>query len=39
VLSRDYERRPSIEQIKAHAFFRGVHWDKLMRKEWTLPLN
>jgi len=40
VLSRDYERRPSIEQIKAHAFFAGVDWEKLMRKQWTaLALN
>lgn len=33
------ERRPSITEVKAHAFFEGINWNKLINKEVDPPLS
>ncbi|EAX97083.1 AGC family protein kinase [Trichomonas vaginalis G3] len=33
LLQKEPENRPDFEQIKEHAFFKGIDWDKVLRKE------
>lgn len=34
LLQKDPNDRPDIEQIKAHRFFAGLDWDRVLRKEY-----
>ena len=34
LLNKDPAQRPSVEEIKAHPFFRPLDWDKVYRKEY-----
>lgn len=34
LLNKDPAQRPSVEEIKAHPFFRPLDWDKVLRKEY-----
>lgn len=33
LLAKEPENRPDFEQIKAHPFFNGIEWDKVLKKE------
>lgn len=38
LLERDPAQRFDVYQIKAHPFFAGVDWDKLLNKEYAAPM-
>jgi len=39
LLERDPALRFGISEIKAHPFFTGVDWDKLLNKEYAAPVR
>ena len=38
LLQKEPENRPGVEQIKAHPFFNGLEWDKVLAKQYN-PKN
>lgn len=38
-MDKDPTLRPSIQQIKAHAFFEGINWEELIRKNVSPPFS
>lgn len=38
LLQRDLKQRLNVKQIKAHPFFKGMNWDKMLRKEIRPPI-
>jgi ribosomal protein S6 kinase beta len=39
LIERNVERRLSIKKLKAHAFFKGVDWDKILHHEIHPPFK
>lgn len=39
LLNRDVKKRLSLKQAKAHDFFEGLDWGKLLRREYMPPLK
>ncbi|CAG8568211.1 15635_t:CDS:10, partial [Acaulospora colombiana] len=33
LLNHEYEKRPTVEEIKAHPFFKGIDWDHIRQQE------
>jgi len=38
LLHRDIKRRLNVQQIKAHPFFKGMNWSKMLKKEIRPPI-